>query len=249
MTTPILEAVRVTKCFGAFVAVDCISFSIEEGEVLGVAGPNGSGKSTLFNLLTGLPYHADAGEIRFRGESIAGTPPSRIARKGLVRTFQKDTEFRTLSARDNVLIGTCCRPDIIRAHRARAIDRALDRVALDTEHRTRLAGDLSIFDKKRLMIASALVGEPKLLLLDEPASGLTKPEIEQLRTLILGLNQSGMTIIVIEHVLTLLAAVANRLIVLNEGRVLTEGAPTAVVRNERVISAYLGGKAHHAAST
>lgn len=249
MTTPILEAVRVTKCFGAFVAVDCISFSIEEGEVLGVAGPNGSGKSTLFNLLTGLPYHADAGEIRFRGESIAGTPPSRIARKGLVRTFQKDTEFRTLSARDNVLIGTCCRPDMNCAHRARAIDRALDRVALDTEHRTRLAGDLSIFDKKRLMIASALVGEPKLLLLDEPASGLTKPEIEQLRTLILGLNQSGMTIIVIEHVLTLLAAVANRLIVLNEGRVLTEGAPTAVVRNERVISAYLGGKAHHAAST
>ena len=165
-----------------------------------------------------------------------------------MRTFQKDTEFRTLSARDNVLIGTYCRPDMNRAHRARAIDRALDRVELDTEHRTRLAGDLSIFDKKRLMIASALVGEPKLLLLDEPASGLTKPEIEQLRTLILGLNQSGMTIIVIEHVLTLLAAVANRLIVLNEGRVLTEGAPTAVVRNERVISAYLGGKAHHAAS-
>jgi branched-chain amino acid transport system ATP-binding protein len=218
MTTPLLEAVRVTKRFGAFAAVDGISFSIDEGEVLGVAGPNGSGKSTLFNLLTGLPYHADAGEIRFRGESIAGTSPSRIARKGLARTFQKNTEFRTLSARDNVLIGTYCRGDMNRADRARAIDRALDRVAFDAEHRTRVAGDLSIFDKKRLTIASALIGEPKLLLLDEPASGLTKPEIEQLRTLILGLNQSGMTIIVIEHVLTLLVAVASRLIVLNEGQ-------------------------------
>ena len=248
MTTPLLEAARVTKRFGAFVAVDSISFSIEEGEVLGIAGPNGSGKSTLFNLLTGLPYHADAGEIRFRGELIVGAQPARIARKGLVRTFQKDTEFRTLSARDNVLIGTYCRRDMDRADRKRAIDRALDRVEFDVKHRARVAGDLSTFDKKRLMIASALVGEPKLLLLDEPASGLTKPEIEQLRTLILGLNQSGMTIIVIEHVLTLLVAVASRLIVLNEGRVLSEGEPTTVVRDERVISAYLGGKAHHAAA-
>jgi len=247
MTIPLLQASELTKRFGAFVAVDGVSFSIEEGEVLGVAGPNGSGKSTLFNLLTGLPYHADAGEIRFRGESIAGAQPARIARKGLARTFQKDTEFRTLSARDNVLIGTYCRPEADRADRARAIDRALDRVEFDPERRARAAGDLSIFDKKRLMIASALVGEPKLLLLDEPASGLTKPEIEQLRTLILGLNKSGMTIIVIEHVLTLLVAVASRLIVLNEGRVLSEGAPTVVVRDERVISAYLGGKAHHAA--
>jgi branched-chain amino acid transport system ATP-binding protein len=248
VTTPLLEAARVTKRFGAFVAVDSISFSIGEGEVLGIAGPNGSGKSTLFNLLTGLPYHANVGEIRFRGESIVGAQPARIARKGLVRTFQKDTEFRTLSARDNVLIGTYCRRDMDRADRKRAIDRALDRVEFDVKHRARVAGDLSTFDKKRLMIASALVGEPKLLLLDEPASGLTKPEIEQLRTLILGLNQSGMTIIVIEHVLTLLVAVASRLIVLNEGRVLSEGEPTTVVRDERVISAYLGGKAHHAAA-
>ena len=175
-------------------------------------------------------------------------PPARIARKGLARTFQKDTEFRTLSARDNVLIGTYCRPEMDRAHRAQAIDRALDRVEFDPEHRARVAGDLSIFDKKRLMIASALVGEPELLLLDEPASGLTKPEIEQLRALIVALSVAGVTIIVIEHVLALLVAVAGRLIVLNEGRVLSEGAPMAVVRDERVISAYLGGKAHHVAS-
>jgi branched-chain amino acid transport system ATP-binding protein len=248
MTIPLLEASEVTKRFGAFVAVDGVSFSIEQGEVLGVAGPNGSGKSTLFNLLTGLPYHADAGEIRFRGESIVGTPPTGIARKGLARTFQKDTEFRTLSARDNVLIGTYCRPEMNRADRAQAIDRALDRVEFDTARRARVAGDLSVFDKKRLMIASALVGEPKLLLLDEPASGLTKHEIEQLRALILELNRSGITIIVIEHVLTLLVAVAGRLIVLNEGRVLSEGAPMVVVRDERVITAYLGGKAHHVTS-
>ena len=245
MSPPLLEAVDVTKRFGAFVAVNQISLSLQEGEVLGIAGPNGSGKSTLFNLLTGLPYHADSGEIRFCGESIARTPPFRIARKGLARTFQKDSEFRTLSAYDNVLIGANCRPETTRADRARAIERALERVEFAADRRQRLAGDLSVFDKKRLMIASALVAEPKLLLLDEPASGLTKPEIEKLRDLILGLSRSGTTIIIIEHVLTLLVAVASRLIVLNEGRVLAEGAPTAVVRDERVISAYLGGKAHH----
>jgi branched-chain amino acid transport system ATP-binding protein len=248
MSTPLLDVSSVSKRFGAFVAVDGVSFSVSEGEVLGVAGPNGSGKSTLFNLLTALPYRADGGEIRFRGESIVGLAPFRIARKGLARTFQKDTEFRSLGVRDNVLIGTYCCGAMDRSDRARAIEGALDQVGFESDRRTRVAGDLSVFDKKRMMIATALVGKPKLLLLDEPASGLTKPEIEQLRCLIVALSQTGLTIVVIEHVLTLLVAVAQRLIVLNEGRVLSQGEPTKVVRDERVISAYLGGKALHAAT-
>lgn len=243
---PLLTVEKVTKRFGAFVAVNEVSLEVAEGEVLGIAGPNGSGKSTLFNILTSVPYRADGGRVIFKGDVVSGLRPFDIARQGLVRTFQKDSEFRSLSARDNVLIGTHCRPHGGRRDEHTAIERALDRVGFDPAQRDRVAGNLSIFGKKQLMIATALVSEPALLMLDEPASGLTKPEIDQLRDLILTLNRSGTTIVVIEHVLALLVAVAQRLVILNEGRVLAEGDPATVVRDPQVIAAYLGGQASRA---
>jgi len=246
MASILLDVSHVTKRFGAFVAVNDVTFDVREGEVLGIAGPNGSGKSTLFNILTGIPFGRDAGEIRFRDQSVGRLKPFEIARLGLVRTFQKDSDFKTLSAFDNVMMGTwCCGPISASQKRDLAVA-ALDKVGFALERIHLVAGDLSVFDRKLLMIASALVSSPHLLMLDEPASGLTKPEIDALRDLLIELNAGGLTIVVIEHVLPLLMAVAQRLIVLNEGRILSQGDPQTVVRDARVISAYLGGQASHA---
>jgi branched-chain amino acid transport system ATP-binding protein len=249
MAATLLKVEAVTKRFGAFVAVNAVSFEVYEGEVLGIAGPNGSGKSTLFNVLTAIPYGRDEGEVAFAGQAIASLRPFEIARLGLVRTFQKDSDFKTLSAFDNVMMGTWCCENISAAEKRSRVAAALERVGFDTARKDRPAGDLSVFDKKLLMIASALVSAPRLLMLDEPASGLTKPEIDTLRDLLHGLNRDGLTIVVIEHVLPLLMAVAQRLIVLNEGSILSQGDPQTVVRDERVIAAYLGGQASHASAS
>lgn len=246
MSETLLNVEGVTKRFGAFVAVNGVTFDVQEGEVLGIAGPNGSGKSTLFNILTSIPFSSDEGSIRFRGRQIARLKPFEIARLGLTRTFQKDSDFKSLSAFDNVLAGTWCVNSLPNAEKRSRTEAALEKVGFPRERFDIKAGDLSVFDRKLLMVASALVSSPAILMLDEPASGLTKPEIDALRDLLIALNHGGLTIVVIEHVLPLLMAVSQRLLVLNEGRVLVSGDPQNVVRDERVISAYLGGQASHA---
>jgi len=242
---PILTVDAVSKSFGSLRAVDQVSFAVEAGEIFGIAGPNGSGKSTLFNIITSIPFPADSGRIIFDGRQIERRGANKICRTGLARTFQKETAFDTLSALDNVLLGAVyghhvkSGDDLENAHEALAF------VGIDATQFSRPAAELSVFDKKRLMLASALATRPRVLLMDEPASGLTKPEIDETIDLIHRLNQDGITVLVIEHDLPLLLTVSQRLMVLNQGSELMTGTPDEVMRDQRVVEAYLGTRARH----
>jgi branched-chain amino acid transport system ATP-binding protein len=240
----VVEGVR--KSFGQLRAVDEVSFAVRAGEIFGIAGPNGSGKSTLFNIMTAIPFAADGGSVSFDGRRIDRLAPHRICQSGVARTFQKETTFDSLSAYQNVLLGAVYgrgRRDAARFD-ARARD-ALGIVGIAETQFDRPAGELSVFDKKRLMIASALATEPRLLLLDEPASGLTKPEVAETADLVRRVNGLGITVLIIEHVLPLLLSLSQRVMVLNQGRELTTGLPDDVMRDERVVEAYLGTRRAH----
>lgn len=237
----LLEVEGVAKSFGSLRAVDDVSFKVEAGEIFGVAGPNGSGKSTLFNVITGIPFGPDRGVIRFDGVEIQGKSGNAIARLGLARTFQRETSFDGLTVFENALIGSSYgKPERPAAEaRARAAE-ALEFVGLTAASFGRMAGELSVFDRKCLMLATAIAMEPRLLLLDEPASSLTKPEIETSIGLIRRTAERGITIVLIEHVLTFLMSLSRHLLVLNQGRVLAAGDPKSVIADERVVEAYLG---------
>ena len=246
----ILSVSSATKKFGELVAVDDVSFAVDEGEIYGIAGPNGAGKTTLFNLITGIPYHADAGVVTYRGEEISQLSPHKIYELGIARTFQKETAFDTLTVQENVRIGAVFGTELAVEEYDLAVNQALESLDL-IDNRDRLAGELSLYDKKRLMIASAIVSNPDLLMLDEPAGGLNMAELSELESLILRLSGGEMTIIIIEHVLPLLFGVSNRVMVMDFGKRLAEGSPEALARDDAVIEAYLGerGKdAFHAIS-
>lgn len=242
---PLLEVTGVGKSFGALAAVDDVSFTLDARQILGIAGPNGAGKTTLFNLITGVPFAPDRGTVTFRGVRIDRMAPNRIFRLGLARTFQKEAAFANLTIEENVRLGGAFGAGLSGKALAVAVDRALDRVGL-TEQRDRLAGSLPVYGTKRLMFASAIVIGPHLLMLDEPASGLTAAEVAELQSLILGLRDDGMAILLIEHILPLLFGISERVMVMDFGRKLVEGAPSAVARDQRVIDAYLGGQSEAA---
>ncbi len=243
MPQPILDIKGVNKSFGGLQAVNDVSLSVEPGEIFGIAGPNGSGKSTLFNLITGIPYGPTSGEVHFLGNRIDRWPAHKIARAGLCRTFQKDAEFPDLSARESILIsGVYC--GVERNGLADRIDGLLDDLEFAADRRDMNTADLSVYEKKQLMIATALISKPHILMLDEPASGLTKPEIAALDDLLLSVNRGGVTIVLIEHVLSLLLSLSQRLLVLNHGAVIAAGDPSDVVKQDIVIEAYLGGRAN-----
>lgn len=238
---PLLQVEGVCKAFGSLKAVDEVSFTVAPGEIFGIAGPNGSGKSTLFNLMTGIPFGPDRGRIVFDGIDIQGKAGHAIARLGLARTFQRETSFDGLTVFENVLIGSSYGKQDRPAAAARdAAAEALEFVGLAAGSFGRLAGELSVFDRKCLMLATAIAMEPKMLLLDEPASSLTRPEIETSIGLIRRTAARGITIVLIEHVLTFLMSLSQHLLVLNQGRVLAAGDPAAVIADERVVEAYLG---------
>jgi len=239
----LLDVAGVSKSFGALKAVDDVSFSVERGAMFGIAGPNGSGKSTLFNVITGIPYGADGGSILFDGAELVGHPAHAIARMGLVRTFQKDAEFPTLSAFDNVLLGAVYLSGIPEATARQRVIEVAGLVGFDRAKLPVPAGTLSVYEKKLLMLASALVGEPRALLLDEPASGLTKPEVTAFDEILRRVNGEGVTILLIEHILPLLLSISQELMVLNYGRVIAAGDPHGVMRDPAVVDAYLGGRA------
>ncbi|PSH62179.1 ABC transporter ATP-binding protein [Phyllobacterium sophorae] len=237
---PLLEVRQVSRRFGALVAVDRVSFSIQKGEIFGIAGPNGSGKSTLFNIITGIPFPPSAGEVFLAGQPIHKLRPHQISRAGVLRTFQKDAEFATLSALENVYASAVYCGQMGSNEARVAAQQALDDVSLAAERRTKAASDLSVFERKQLMIASAIAARPKVLLLDEPAAGLTRPETSDLADLIYTVHGRGITIVLIEHVLPLLLKVSEHLMVLNHGAVIASGKPEEVVRNPVVVAAYLG---------
>ena len=237
---PLLEIQGVCKAFGSLVAVEDVSFSVSEGEILGIAGPNGAGKTTLFNLISGIPFHADRGRIAFRGMPIESLAPHRIFQLGLARTFQKEASFTNLTVEQNVRLGASFGTTLTRIERARAVDAALDLFDL-TAQRHELAATQPVYATKRIMLASAVVSRPKLLMLDEPASGLNAVELADVQRLIGRLRDEGMAVILIEHILPLLFGISGRVMVMDFGRKLVEGPPAQVAHNELVIEAYLGG--------
>jgi branched-chain amino acid transport system ATP-binding protein len=240
-TAPLLDVQGVSKSFGALAAVDDVSFTLDHRQILGIAGPNGAGKTTLFNLITGSLFTADKGSVTFRGRRIENMAPHKIFRLGLARTFQKEASFANLTVEQNVRLGAAFGAGLRGRTLSVAVDRALERLDLVTERRSP-AGALPVYGTKRLMLASAVVTGPKLLMLDEPASGLTAAEVADLQTVILSFRDDGMAILLIEHILPLLFGISERVMVMDFGRKLVEGAPSEVAHDQRVIDAYLGGQ-------
>jgi len=242
MEKSILEVTNAVKTFGGLIAVNKVSFAVSPGEIYGVAGPNGSGKSTLFNLITGIPFKPTSGEVCFDGSRIERWPAYRISRSGLCRTFQKDADFAGLNANETVLVSAVYNGKFSKKQFFNRVKEALDMVSFPSGRREMRSSELSIYERKQLMVASALVSKPKVLMLDEPASGLSKPEISELEKLLITVNRNGITIVIIEHVLSLLLSISQRLMVLNQGVVLAEGDPEEVINNDQVVEAYIGSR-------
>ncbi len=242
----ILEAQGVIKRFGGLVAVDDVSFGVREREVFGIIGPNGAGKTTLFNVITGF-YKPEKGRIIFQGVDITGKKPNEIARIGLTRTWQIVKPFLGMKVLDNVLVPIYVKRGILRGISEReAIERAeeiLEFVGL-SHRRDFLAETLPQGERKRLEIARALATEPKLLMLDEPAGGLTPTEMDEVMEVVRKVRESGVTVIVIEHNMRVVTGICERIMVLNFGKKIAEGTPEDVARNEEVIKAYLGERFH-----
>lgn len=243
----LLECIDVTKTYGGLTAVNNLSFSVNLGEVLAIVGPNGAGKTTLFDTISGHSP-ASSGSIVFDGNAIEDASPHEICRQGLVRTFQTTTAFVTQNVLTNVLVaavfGRSDRATWLRFDQP-AVDaatKALEFVGLlDRQHET--AGTLPILERKRLMLATALATRPKLLLLDEPVGGLNAAERDQFVELVSQVAASGITVLMIEHVMKAVHALADRMIVLHHGEKLAEGPPKEVLRDKRVVEVYLGRSA------
>jgi branched-chain amino acid transport system ATP-binding protein len=235
-------AVRgVSKRFGGVAALTEVTFSVEPGEIFGIIGPNGAGKTTLLNCISGL-YGTDAGEIRWEDRSITGLPAHRIARLGIGRTFQIVRPFGSMTVRENAATGALFGQPSGRLQPRQALayaDTVLDLVGLAAK-RDYPVRRLTVPDRKRLEVARALAMRPRLLLLDEVMAGLNPVEIEQALDMVRQVNRQGVTILLIEHVMRVIVGVCTRALVLNFGRPLTEGKPEAVLRDPRVIEAYLG---------
>ena len=232
-----LEVEGLTKAFGGVVANNDISFSVEEGEILGLIGPNGAGKSTVFELLTGF-HSADAGRVRFQGRPILGLRPDQINRLGIGRTFQKMKPFQRMTVEENVMVGGLQHDADLGAAREQALT-ALYFVGL-LDKRNADAGTLSTGQRKRLELARAMATGPKLLLLDEVTGGVDQRSIPALTELVGRLRSQGTTLIVIEHNMQVLMSLADRILALHLGRKIAVGTPREIQEDTLVIESYLG---------
>ncbi|WP_307862029.1 ABC transporter ATP-binding protein [Nocardioides sp. SYSU D00065] len=248
----VLEVENLTLKFGGLTALDDVSFHINEGEILGLIGPNGAGKTTCFNAITGV-YKPTSGTIRFKGESLAGKKRFQITQAGIARTFQNIRLFPTMTALENVLVGTDAQHSTgifsalfrLPKHRreeAEGHDRAMEllRFMGIQRHADELAANLSYGDQRRLEIARAMATNPKLICLDEPAAGFNPEEKRVLMDLIRKVRDQGYTVLLIEHDMRLVMGVTDRIVVLEFGKLIAEGSPAEIRDNPAVIAAYLG---------
>ncbi|HEY6334958.1 MAG TPA: ABC transporter ATP-binding protein [Alphaproteobacteria bacterium] len=253
MANPLLAVENITVRFGGIVALDGVSFTVDDGQIVGLIGPNGAGKTTLFNVLSRL-YRPVRGDVRFNGRSLLDLAPHEIAAAGIGRSFQNLALFKSMTVLDNVIVGAHSTAEssffgnALRLPSVRAEERELRALALDMLARLGLAdvaerpiADLPFGTQKRAEIARALASSPKLLLLDEPAGGLNHEEVSTLGQLVLGIRDTlGITILLVEHHMSFVMGTSDKVVAFDFGRVIAEGSPQEVQANDTVIKAYLG---------
>ena len=232
-----LEVREISKSFGGLKAVDSASLDVAPGEIVGLIGPNGAGKTTLFATIAGF-HRPDAGTVSFEGKPITGLAPHRVCAAGMVRTFQITQPFAGISVRENIMVGAYLHT-ADRRLAAREAEAVAALVGMKDQLEQRGA-DLTVAGRKRLELARALATGPRLLLLDEVMAGLNPTEIVEIVSVIKNIRASGVTILLIEHVMQAVTSLAERVYVLNQGRMIAEGTPAAIADNEAVIEAYLG---------
>lgn len=248
----LLEARNLTMTFGGLMAVDSVSFDIDQGEILGLIGPNGAGKTTCFNLLTGI-YHPTSGEILFKDDKLSNSKTFEVTKKGIARTFQNIRLFNNMTVLENVLIGQHCRTKAGLFGAITRVGSVLKEESMAREKAEQLLKFVGLLEKKeekaknlpygeqrRLEIARALATDPELLLLDEPAAGMNPQETSDLINLIKEIRKMGKTILLIEHDMKLVMGICDRIVVLDYGKKIADGTPKEIRDNSRVIKAYLG---------
>jgi branched-chain amino acid transport system ATP-binding protein len=238
----ILKVKNLTMKFGSLAAVDDVSLSVYRGEIIGLIGPNGAGKTTFFNCLTGY-LTPQNGAVQFDGHPLTGMRPSQICRLGLARTFQIVQVFREMKTWENVIVGAFCRT----VNSAEAYQETMEILKFTGlyEKKDSLVGNLTIADHKRLEISKALATKPQLLMLDEAMAGLNATETIEAIELIKKIRGRGITLIVVEHVMQVIMSISERVVVFDSGKKIAEDTPEKIVKNPRVIEAYLG-EAYHA---
>lgn len=235
----LLEVSGLSKRFGGVQAVEDLSFRVEPGEILALIGPNGAGKSTVFNLISGV-HAPDSGRILFAGADITGKPPYEIAHCGIARAHQVVQPLSELSVLDNCLVGACYGRDDLPLAAGRAVVREIAALIGLTAQLGVPAGQLTTAGKKRLELARALCGRPRLLLLDEVLAGLNPTEVDRMVDVILRIRAGGVSILMVEHVMRAIMQVSDRIVVLNLGRYLAQGSPQEIANHPAVVEAYLG---------
>lgn len=247
----ILEIVGVSKRFGGLTALKDVSFQVAEGEIRGLIGPNGAGKSTMFKIIAGFSAPTK-GSVVYRGQNIEGNKPHAIAKMGIVRTFQETTLFQEMSVFENALVGShmAAQTDIFSAifglgkqKQRAAVDKVMDVLEFMglSERKDSLASELPLGSQRALALSIALVSEPKVMLMDEPFAGMDPRETNHMMDLTRKVQESGVTIILVEHDMKAVMGLCHYLTVLNFGQVLAEGTPEDIRNDERVVEAYLGG--------
>lgn len=230
----VLETRGVSKSFGKLVALNGVSFQVEEGEIFGIAGPNGAGKSTLFNVIAGL-YPPSGGRVFFRGEDITGLSPNQVCRRGIARTFQIPATFQSLSVYDNIRVGAT-----FGSPRRRRVADVVEFLGLADKVDVR-ARNLDLYTTKLVMLGAALATGCSFLMLDEPMAGFSLVEIDNFLRVVRTINREwGVTVLIIEHLLDVLVGLAGRILILHDGQVLYVGSSDKVTQDRRVVEVYLG---------